>query len=712
MVVARGRRQVRDCTAKKARFQRALHLESLETRTLLSASEVSVGTPIPVLGDLNSPDRERSASISSDGLTLYFQRSESFALNGNFSTPVDTEIMVASRQSIQDPWGMPASVGPSINSDHPDTWPDISMDGDSLYFADTSDPPSLDDPRPGGEGLGDLWMSNRDGAQQWQIPVNLGPVVNSPYRDDTPELSADGLTLFFTSNRPGGSGNADLWMTTRESQSDPWQLPENLGATINSPYEDAHPSISPDGLALAFSSNRGAQGSDFWDVWVATRPSLQDAFDAPVNLRDQLPAGFQGTHGPEFGPDGSILYFDSRGDSPSNSFDLWEIPISIDRVVFSDSFEAGEWNGNWVEDAQDDWLTSSQRATEGNVSAEVDGRANDATLTLNNSIDLSGYDSAALRFDWLIESSFDTGEYLAVDVSSDGGDSWETLSQLSGNVDSENVWHASDIDIPTLSNDVRVRFRGSANRSNEDANVDNVRIVASGTLPPTAPTLSIEDIEVIEGDTGTTAATFTVRRSGDTSQPSSVAFSTGDGTAVAGTDYASASGIVDFATGESIKTIDIDILGDVLEELDESFFVALTSPIGANIGTPQATATIIDNDTAGNAVQVYLADIGFESRSRDRDWRVAVEVRTVDGDSLAAGVTLKVDFNGATYAVETNSHGIARTPWQRNLASGMHIADAYDLAVDDLDYEWIPFLFDAEDDVDDDGKPDDVLIVA
>ena len=51
-------------------------------------------------------------------------------------------------------------------------------------------------------------------------------------------------------------------------------------------------------------------------------------------------------------------------------------------LLFADSFEAGQWNGNWVEDSQNDWFTSSQRSTDGNYSAEVDGYANDATLKL------------------------------------------------------------------------------------------------------------------------------------------------------------------------------------------------------------------------------------------------------------------------------------------------------------------------------------------
>lgn len=87
---------------------------------------------------------------------------------------------------------------------------------------------------------------------------------------------------------------------------------------------------------------------------------------------------------------------------------------------------------------------STQRVTDGAYSAEVDGSASDATLTLANSIDLSDYSSAALTFDWLIESGFDGGEYLSLDVSSNGGGSWQNdVRRLNGNVEAENTWHSA-----------------------------------------------------------------------------------------------------------------------------------------------------------------------------------------------------------------------------------------------------------------------------
>src|SRR6056297_2272261 len=149
-------------------------------------------------------------------------------------------------------------------------------------------------------------------------------------------------------------------------------------------------------------------------------------------------------------------------------------------VLFFDSFESGsnsnDWNGVWVEDSQNDWFRSTQRSTDGVRSAEVDGWASNATLTISNPIDLSGYETAELTFDWLIERGFDRGEYLALDISSDGGSSWDTsVLQLDGNSDPENQWRSETVDLtPYASSDLLVRFRATVSRSNEDANVDNV----------------------------------------------------------------------------------------------------------------------------------------------------------------------------------------------------------------------------------------------
>jgi Tol biopolymer transport system component len=121
----------------------------------------------------------------------------------------------------------------------------------------------------------------------WSAPVNLGPVVNSPFNDIAPAISKDGLSLYFQSNRPVGSlGGLDLWVSRRAHEDAPWGPPENLGAAINTPFTEGGPAFSRDGHWLFFNSNRPDDAVGGTDMWVSWRPHTNDDFgwEAPVNL--------------------------------------------------------------------------------------------------------------------------------------------------------------------------------------------------------------------------------------------------------------------------------------------------------------------------------------------------------------------------------------------------------------------------------------------
>ena len=153
--------------------------------------------------------------------------------------------------------------------------------------------------------------------------------------------------------------------------------------------------------------------------------------------------------------------------------------------VFYDSFENGAWNGRWAVDSQNDWFVSTQRATDGSHSAEVDGTASDAAL-ISVPIDLQGRTAATITFNWFIETGLDSGEYIAFDVSTNGGSSWTEKARLRGNIDPENSWQPVQIDLSGISS-LRLRFRGRMSSYSEDADVDEVRVVAgSGGSSQTA----------------------------------------------------------------------------------------------------------------------------------------------------------------------------------------------------------------------------------
>jgi hypothetical protein len=215
-------------------------------------------------------------------------------------------------------FGPPQNLGPVINSSASDTSACLSADGLELYFVSE---------RPGGFGAGDLWVSTRQSVEDpWGAPTNLGATVNSPYADCYPSLSSDGLTLYFSdyvyvTPRPGGLGGRDIWATTRASRNDPWTTPVNLGAPINTSSHDFCPAISGDGLTLVFTSDRsGGLGS--WDLWMATRASVQDPWGTPVNLGPAVNgSGWDGEGGLSW--DGRALFFDSQRVGLVGAIDLW-----------------------------------------------------------------------------------------------------------------------------------------------------------------------------------------------------------------------------------------------------------------------------------------------------------------------------------------------------------------------------------------------------
>ena len=117
----------------------------------------------------------------------------------------------------------------------------------------------------------------------WSQPVNLGNVVNSSSTDETPFLSRDGLHLYFSSNRPGGYGGSDIWVTTRESLDASWGNPVPLGPEINTAGNESHPTLSVDGHVLFFDRIMPITGT--YDMfWSRRRDKAEEAgWETAVN---------------------------------------------------------------------------------------------------------------------------------------------------------------------------------------------------------------------------------------------------------------------------------------------------------------------------------------------------------------------------------------------------------------------------------------------
>jgi len=284
---------------------------------------VLVSLPVPAWevsnsgGPVNTEYHEAFSAITPDGLTMYISSDRpggyGIAKRGVSMGDASFDIYVSHRESLDSPWGPVVNLGANINSSVSEHSPMLSPDGHYLYFMSN---------RSSGFGGADIYRSYRENItddQGWGTAENLGEGVNGPNLESCPVLyqSEDGIShLFYAkasgsgldtidfavsqfdpdSNRfmpsrkveistpgldahldpwhgliwggqyPDGFGGSDIWRTKRiEAETDltkSWTRPTNLGAGINSEYEEQMPSTTHDGSRLFFNSDRpGGHGA-------------------------------------------------------------------------------------------------------------------------------------------------------------------------------------------------------------------------------------------------------------------------------------------------------------------------------------------------------------------------------------------------------------------------------------------------------------------
>lgn len=208
----------------------------------------------PVVAPFSGRYSDIDAFVSRDGRRLYFS---------SIRPPrSDIDIWMVERRGSS--WSDPVRLGAEINSADDELYPSESDDG-TLYFA--SGPMA---PKAGAHW--DIFSSQRSGngftPRERLVGVNTVPSAGDPNLQSAwefnPEISADGRTLIFTSLRPGGFGLGDLYVARRDGKV--WNAPRNLGPAVNTSADEYHATLSRDGAALYFVRRASPARGDFYIV--------------------------------------------------------------------------------------------------------------------------------------------------------------------------------------------------------------------------------------------------------------------------------------------------------------------------------------------------------------------------------------------------------------------------------------------------------------
>ncbi len=268
----------------------------------------AIKNPVPFkpenLGpNINTKDQEYLAALTTDESTLIFTRQ----INSN-------EDFYRSYKEGES-WTKAAYLSANINTPtYNEGAQCLSPDGQFLFFTGCN--------RPDGLGRCDIYISQKEG-KGWSKPVNLGFPINTKGWESQPSISADARTLYFVSDRSGGYGSYDIWKS-HLGDGGKWEMPVNMGANINTPYDEQSPFIHPDNKTLYFSSN-GWAGMGNKDLFIS-RLDTGGVWSKPKNLGYPI-----NTYGEESGltinASGTKAFFSSNNFNGYGGFDIYSFNL-------------------------------------------------------------------------------------------------------------------------------------------------------------------------------------------------------------------------------------------------------------------------------------------------------------------------------------------------------------------------------------------------
>jgi outer membrane protein OmpA-like peptidoglycan-associated protein/tetratricopeptide (TPR) repeat protein len=265
-----------DATLKKYRFKledldRAVDMCELGKKMVRD----SINIQIDNMGDnINTQYPEYVPVITADETTLMFTTRRPTTTGGKIDFSDNhyyEDIMVSRKDSASNNWSVPTPLSHKINSKFHDACIGLSPDGQKLFIYRS---------HKGKNSSGDIYESFLEG-KDWTEPIKLVG-LNTQYWENSATITADGKTLYFTSDRPGGFGGVDIYKSVMLDNGQ-WGKPENLGEPINTKYDEDGPYIHIDNKTLFFSS-RGHETMGGFDVFTSVFDEKSNKWSKPVNI--------------------------------------------------------------------------------------------------------------------------------------------------------------------------------------------------------------------------------------------------------------------------------------------------------------------------------------------------------------------------------------------------------------------------------------------
>lgn len=186
--------------------------------------------PVEITADLNAGEDCISCSLNKDGTELYLYKTD------------DYDGAIYCSKYVNDAWTPIQKLNRNINTKFYESHAAISADNNRLYFTSN---------REGGYGELDIYVSERDDQGEWGPAVNLGPIVNTPFNEDTPFITSNDSLLYFSSEGHNSMGGYDIYISALDSSE--WRIPENAGYPLNTTDDDKFLQPLNDGANAYFS---------------------------------------------------------------------------------------------------------------------------------------------------------------------------------------------------------------------------------------------------------------------------------------------------------------------------------------------------------------------------------------------------------------------------------------------------------------------------